>query len=720
MNITCPDTRLKAWKTLVAAQGEPIAYLLWNEYESIVPEQYYTSKQEVSTKKVVEDPDTEFFAFTEFTPPIEYSESQQIEVARSFDSLLVDYFAKEGRVTDITSEESDFNLAWDIVETLVPESLIGNVTNYPDYMRSVWRKYTNVYPRITIEEDQHSEKIEEGETHEKEFDKSGNDTPAFDLVPTAVKAIYGTLPTEGKYFTGVTKLANPVEIHHAILDKMNGVTSLEEVFKRLSTMKGLPYTTLYSRLGIDASDFEESIKNLSYEDKILIGKFWKSVHMVELPFKVLSSTIEEVETENGIELVERLFFMSQTGRTDDSVYSMAARNVARHLYKNEKERVVKNGVLLTNDVWKAALAKSIEDSNWQQFAIMLGLEGQVSEFNKRRMNNLKAQLLEDVRRLKPTNDPLRDLVRLKDSQNSTYQDLMSTQVVKKTRTIQGPNGQLISGETIPNSITQIMDAYNLHLGQEVLPSELGFMNTPRFKHSLSARRFRNKEKMSVVAYGGIEGMNNTTKLSNADWLRMNIYSMLTNGYIEGFHRGGYKSLTQMLKESINNYKELGNPQLLSTYSTLTEDQQNSLNKFLLEILLFSILGIASALVWDDDDEERYQELRKMNVIQQTLIASLLKTRKEVETFILPFGVVENRNTLQRSLNEVFPVISQLLDMTSHIDADEPFFLERYKRDEGIHDKGDIKLFADISKLLGNMPTKYDAEASIKATERASR
>lgn len=39
--LSCPNKRLKVWKTLVANVGEPKAYLLWAEYEGNVPDKFY-------------------------------------------------------------------------------------------------------------------------------------------------------------------------------------------------------------------------------------------------------------------------------------------------------------------------------------------------------------------------------------------------------------------------------------------------------------------------------------------------------------------------------------------------------------------------------------------------------------------------------------------------------------------------------------------------------
>lgn len=41
---TCPNKSLKEWKTLVASQGESLAYYLWDKYNGEVPKNEYQSK----------------------------------------------------------------------------------------------------------------------------------------------------------------------------------------------------------------------------------------------------------------------------------------------------------------------------------------------------------------------------------------------------------------------------------------------------------------------------------------------------------------------------------------------------------------------------------------------------------------------------------------------------------------------------------------------------
>ena len=52
---TCPNKSLNAWKQLVAAQGEDMAYYLWNEYDGNVPESYNTSLEDKLTQGFLKD-----------------------------------------------------------------------------------------------------------------------------------------------------------------------------------------------------------------------------------------------------------------------------------------------------------------------------------------------------------------------------------------------------------------------------------------------------------------------------------------------------------------------------------------------------------------------------------------------------------------------------------------------------------------------------------------
>jgi hypothetical protein len=52
---TCPNKSLDAWKQLVTAQGEDMAYYLWNEYDGNVPESYNTSLEDKLTQGFLKD-----------------------------------------------------------------------------------------------------------------------------------------------------------------------------------------------------------------------------------------------------------------------------------------------------------------------------------------------------------------------------------------------------------------------------------------------------------------------------------------------------------------------------------------------------------------------------------------------------------------------------------------------------------------------------------------
>jgi len=127
------------------------------------------------------------------------------------------------------------------------------------------------------------------------------------------------------------------------------------------------------------------------------------------------------------------------------------------------------------------------------------------------------------------------------------------------------------------------------------------------------------------------------------------------------------------------------------------------------------------LAWDDEDEDRFKDLKKANFMQQMYVYSPLKTRREVETFIFPLNLNELVVNFERSFQETFPIIKQSFDILRRdFDIDEPYFLATYKRDTGEKEKGDTRLYWSLAKLLGRSATKFDPVEGIRAVEAVQR
>ena len=124
---TCPNKSLDAWKQLVAAQGEDMAYYLWNEYDGNVPESYNTSLEDKLTQGFLKD-----FNIT----------------ATEYKSLKDDLGLDAVSAADIITK----SIAYQEGESILPEvayfaySMLGKQNNKIKselrYLVSKWDKYT--------------------------------------------------------------------------------------------------------------------------------------------------------------------------------------------------------------------------------------------------------------------------------------------------------------------------------------------------------------------------------------------------------------------------------------------------------------------------------------------------------------------------------------------------------------------------------------------------
>lgn len=155
--------------------------------------------------------------------------------------------------------------------------------------------------------------------------------------------------------------------------------------------------------------------------------------------------------------------------------------------------------------------------------------------------------------------------------------------------------------------------------------------------------------------------------------------------------------------------------------TMTESEKDSLRKTRLEILMLIAMWAAYrfALGWDEDDEDRYDKMRKKSVPMQALQYSLVKATSEQSTF-MPLAGLDELGKLKKSvLTNTSPIIGDMWDIVSKdinwTDRDEPFFKE-YKTSGETFDKGDTKIANHAWKLLGLTAAKESPVAAMKAYE----
>lgn len=195
------------------------------------------------------------------------------------------------------------------------------------------------------------------------------------------------------------------------------------------------------------------------------------------------------------------------------------------------------------------------------------------------------------------------------------------------------------------------------------------------------------------------------------------YSNEYEDYIEGYHRSAVKMIYQSIREFM---KGRTLEDLTFLYNTADESQRGAFKAFITEMMILGILIMLGKLVYDEDDEERFQDLEKESFIYQTFVYTLLKTKSEMKTFIFPFGVDEIDRIKGNAFTEVFPFLSQLVDLVKTIDWDD-LEMETYKRDTGWAEKGDLKFVHQLMKLVGGSPAKsVDPIQAIKNLEAINR
>jgi hypothetical protein len=195
------------------------------------------------------------------------------------------------------------------------------------------------------------------------------------------------------------------------------------------------------------------------------------------------------------------------------------------------------------------------------------------------------------------------------------------------------------------------------------------------------------------------------------------YSNEYETYVEGYYLTATKMLYNSIKLFMQN-KDLDS--LTFLYETGSDQEKQALKSFVMEVAILAILAIVTKMMYDEDDEERFQELKKSSYLYQVLTFTALKTKSEMKTFFFPFGVDELDRLKRNAFTEIFPFLSQAVDLIKTIDF-EDFELETYKRDTGFAEKGDLKFTHQLMKMIGLNPGKnVDPIQAIKNLEAINR
>lgn len=130
--MVCPNKRLKAWKDLVAAVGEDMSYVLWDEHQGNVPQEYYKSENINESATSVADSNISATSISE--PSVNFNDFLDENAETMFNDYVENDFAKVddsnfGKNTEILFNGNTGNL--DVNNIL--NNIINNVPDITEH-----------------------------------------------------------------------------------------------------------------------------------------------------------------------------------------------------------------------------------------------------------------------------------------------------------------------------------------------------------------------------------------------------------------------------------------------------------------------------------------------------------------------------------------------------------------------------------------------------------
>jgi hypothetical protein len=145
------------------------------------------------------------------------------------------------------------------------------------------------------------------------------------------------------------------------------------------------------------------------------------------------------------------------------------------------------------------------------------------------------------------------------------------------------------------------------------------------------------------------------------------------------------------------------------WAETTDAQKQALLKIAKQALMIAATKLIVSFFFNDDDEDRYEKLRDRPFILNVLLYELIAVKQEV-TGWSPLSPLDLLNEGSSSIVKTSIAFEELKKIGSLVNAlwnllwdDEDAYV---KKSTPFADKGDIKFFADLSKVLG----RYNAEA----------
>ena len=159
--------------------------------------------------------------------------------------------------------------------------------------------------------------------------------------------------------------------------------------------------------------------------------------------------------------------------------------------------------------------------------------------------------------------------------------------------------------------------------------------------------------------------------------------------------------------------------------TLTSMERDAIKRTKTEFGLMVALTLILQYVlgYDDEDEDRFKKLQKAPTGVPAATYILAKAISEQSIFLPVVNAREYQVLKNNLLSNLFPFADQAIDIARKdfdfqniVDPDDPF-LVRQKAKGPFHEKGDIKLFTDLSKIIGFNAAKRSPIEALRTFEK---
>ncbi len=175
--------------------------------------------------------------------------------------------------------------------------------------------------------------------------------------------------------------------------------------------------------------------------------------------------------------------------------------------------------------------------------------------------------------------------------------------------------------------------------------------------------------------------------------------------------GYYQTFLRVMRDEVfgNRMKNWGN--------LTAEEKGNTYRVFAEAGYSLAFAGCLALLGFNSSDPDRFKKLKNRDWAHNMLIYQLMLIKSEEENFIPPMGL----NDLLRMKDQpsiAFPLINKYYKVLSHMMdlVEQPFTDEdiiHYQKSSGLFKKGDLKLSADLLKIIGFSGSTINPALGIK-------